>query len=326
LIVETAFAAAALSWVFDKVLENTVEDLGRDACKALAGTVWHELATAPEPSTNDNSARAARGAHLAAMEDVIGSYHEANAARWERNETPELQAFTSAAIAFCREQRRLLNDENVAIAFTPTEPLKATIEGLPADSPRFSASGERAAALGNFAEEAVLEELARALSPISVPDDFAVYLRTGGGQNSLLFLSLFGGSIAEQLKSPADTRFRDILTVKWLADLKAQGFETGEALARIETQFGRLRKDAAETRQIIREVVDTVKGEQRLSSNERVALAAQLSQAKTELDGTRRHPTLPRRSPAARAALEPRRRLGEDAGLPRRRNGDTRLC
>ena len=92
-----------------------------------------------------------------------------------------------------------------------------------------AAAGARAAALGSFAEDAVLDELADALKPLPVPDDFAAYLRTGAGKGHPRFLDLFGAGIAARLKDKEDTRFRDILQIGWLADLKGLGFERRSA-------------------------------------------------------------------------------------------------
>ena len=164
--------------------------------------------------------------------------------------------------------------------------LTGSIEGLLADQPALRAAVDRAALVGSFAEDAVLDELATAIKPVPVPNAFAAYLRAGAGKGHPRFLDLFGAGIAERLKDKEDTRFRDILQTGWLADLKALGFETTEALARVETQFGGLLTDVAEIRRMLRDVVDTLTGELRLSNAERMALAEELAKAKTELNGT----------------------------------------
>lgn len=277
---------ALMVWLFWTVAEHTVGSVAKDACAALAGNIWREFTTAPERLANDDIARVVRGAQLDALEDVVGSYHEANIARWEREQANAPQAFTDTAIAFCRMQRRTLKADATPVVFAPSETLQAAIEGLLADVPLSSEAGARAAALGSFAENAVLEEFATSLRPVEVPTDFAAHLRAGGGRTSPRFLDLFGNVIAERLKDQEDTRFRDILTSRWLAELKAQGFETGEALARVETQFGGLRSDVAGIRQMLREVVDTLTGQLHLSRAEKTALAADLARIKAELSGT----------------------------------------
>jgi len=147
-------------WLFWTVAEHTVGSVAKDACAALAGNIWREFTTAPERLANDDIARVVRGAQLDALEDVVGSYHEANIARWEREQANAPQAFTDTAIAFCRMQRRTLKADATPVVFAPSETLQAAIEGLLADVPLSSEAGARAAALGSFAENAVLEEFA----------------------------------------------------------------------------------------------------------------------------------------------------------------------
>ena len=149
--------------------------------------------------------------------------------------------------------RNLLKDNGAELDFTASATLAASVEGLFADQTALTTAGARAVALGSFAENVVLDELAAALTPVlKIPNDFGDYLRAGAGKDHPRFLDLFGASIAERLKDKQNTGFRDILQTRWLADLKALGFETSEALARIEKHFDvsleAIKQDTAEIR------------------------------------------------------------------------------
>jgi tetratricopeptide (TPR) repeat protein len=250
--VEPALTVFAI-WAARSVAEHTVGDLGKDAFVALAKGFWAEIKAAPERPINQEIARAVRGAQLDALEHVVGSYHEANTARWEREHVTEPQLFTTAAIAFCRKQRRTLNTAAMLLMFAPSETLRAAIDGLLANAPQSSEAGKRAEAIGFFAEDAVLNELATALQPVEMPDNFAAFLRCGGGQAAPRFLDLFGSAIAKRLNDHTSTTFRDALTTGSLAELKAQGFETGEGINRIEAWVGGLGDDVAEIKRGVAE-------------------------------------------------------------------------
>jgi tetratricopeptide (TPR) repeat protein len=227
--------AAALPFVLDKMLEHTIGGAGKDACTAVARLIWRDFTATPGPPRNHEVARAVRRAELDALEDVVGAYHQAHTAQWEREAATAPVAFTKAANEFCRRHRRLLERGNAD--FVPSATLTATIEALLADAPRFTPAGERAAALAAFAEEAVLQELHDALpAAIAIPDDFAAFLRAGAPR----FLDQFGSYIGAALKDPEHGEFRAILTTVWLAELKAQGFDAGEAVARLEQRLDQL--------------------------------------------------------------------------------------
>ncbi|MBV9812436.1 MAG: tetratricopeptide repeat protein [Acetobacteraceae bacterium] len=286
MIVETAVLVGGLSWVFDKVLEDTVGATGHEFLRDFARGAVRELTGPHERPRNHDVARAVRGAQLDAMEDVLAGFAAANAPRWDLAPDQGTECFLRQASAFCRRERGRLTEKEADPDFAPEATLTATMEGLLSDQPRFTPAGARAAAFGELAEDAVLDELRAALKPVPVPEDFAAYLRAGAGKAHPRFLDLFGAGIAARLKDPEDTRFRDILQTGWLADLKALGFETTEALVRVEATFGGLRAEITEIRQVLREVVDKQTAELRLSNAERTALAVDLANVKAELNGT----------------------------------------
>ena len=284
MIVESTLIVGGLSWVFDKVLEHTVGATGHELVRELVHGAVRELGDPQKRERNHDIARAVRGAQLDALEAVLDGFAIASAGRWDPQPDAAAQRFLADAIAFCRRARRRLKDEEAESDFAPSATLTTSIEGLLSDQPALAAAGARAEVLGSLAEDSVLDELGAALKPEPVPDPFAAYLRTGLGGGHPRFLDLFGAGIAARLKE--DTRFRDILQTGWLADLKASGFETTEALARVEARFGGLLADVAEIRRILREIVDKLTDELRLSNAQRMALAEELAKARTELSGT----------------------------------------
>ncbi len=248
MIAESALIVGGLSWLFDTVRDATVGNTGSDICRAFGRAAWRELTVEPDSPRNHDIARGVRLAQLGALEQVLAGFGEANATRWEYAPDPTAERFLTAAGGFCRDERVRVERADWQPEFAPAETLTAAIEGLLADQPRFTPAGARAAAFGAFAEDAVLEELASAVETAPRPLGFDAYFRDGAGKGHPRFLDLFGAGIAERIKDKNDTRFRDALQTGWLADLKALGFETTEALARIEAQFGGLYAELAAIR------------------------------------------------------------------------------
>lgn len=286
LIIESAAIVGGLTWAVEKVLEHTVGATGYELTREFVRGAVRELGDPQKSERNHDIARAVRGAQLDALEAVLDGFAILNAPRWDQQPDSAANQFLERAAEFCRGARRQLKDEEFKPDFAPRSALTASIEGLLADQPVHTAADDYGAAFGTFAEEAVLDELGRALEPVLVPDAFAPYLRGGAGRGHPRFLDLFGAGIATRLKDKDDTRFRDILQTSWLADLKGLGFETTEILASVEAQFGGLLSDVHEIRQMLREIVDRLAEEVRLSNADRMALAADLAKAKTELNGT----------------------------------------
>jgi hypothetical protein len=228
-IVESALIVGGLTWMFETVRDHAVGATGHEFIREFVRGAVRELGDPQKRERNHDIVRAVRGAQLDALEAVIDGYCIANRPRWDRAPDPATERFLEDATVFCRRARRRLNDKEAEPEFAPSATLTASIEGLLADQPVLAAAGARAAALGSFAEDAVLDELADALKPLPVPDDFAAYLRTGAGKGHPRFLDLFGAGIAARLKDKEDTRFRDILQIGWLADLKGLGFERRSA-------------------------------------------------------------------------------------------------
>jgi hypothetical protein len=189
----------------------------------------------PDERLNHDIARNTRLAHLAALEQVLDAYAVQSAERWERQGQQPV-AFMERAVSFCRDQRRLANTDLASLQGEATVTLEATIDSLLAHQTSWTPAGERADAMGTFAEEAVLTELRTSLSDVTVPDDFVDFLRPVDAAASHPFLTFFKNEISLRFKS--DARFRDIVLISGMAEVKAQGFEITEILFRVEKTFG----------------------------------------------------------------------------------------
>ena len=249
-------------WAARSVAEHTVGGLGEDAFVALTKGFLAEIKAASERPINQEIARAVRGAQLDALEDVVGSYHEANIARWEREQVTEPQMFTNAAIAFCRKQRSTLNTEAMLLMFAPSETLQAAIDGLLANAPQSSEAGKRAEAIGFFAEDAVLNELATALQPVEMPDNFAAFLRCGGGQAALRFLDLFGNrrrcwlnrssrSSRFAVDASSTTGFRRVEVMRKVSNASSGSSRIEALVGGLENDVAEIKRGVAEFKQIL---------------------------------------------------------------------------
>jgi tetratricopeptide (TPR) repeat protein len=282
LIVESTFAASAVSWAFDQVAKSVVGGTGKDACKALATTVWRELSGGKEDCNRDEIARAVRSAQLDALEDVIGGYHALHSGSWSPADSGPSSAFSNAAITFCRNQNGLLANPSEAVIYSSKGTLVSTIEGILSDSTEYAQAGKRAEALRYFAEEAVLAELSDALAPAAIPADFPRHFRTEAG--GVGFMGLFASRFTRLIETKP--RVRDAISVSLLANLSAEGFETGETLHKLNSRFAHLEKQADDIRRILQDVLGGITQQLHLSNAERLALASQLAQIKERLDGT----------------------------------------
>ncbi len=211
----------------------------QSACGGLVGNEAHRfyrfvmgrIGDDQAERANHDIARAVRLAQIDALDRVLAGY----ASRLPVGPA-QPNDFLAAATAFCRTQRGRVGTDPASLALPSAEPLEATIDGLLAGSPRGSLSARKEQALGSFAEDAVPAELGEGPPAIAVPDDFAAYFRDGGGAGHPRFLDEFANDVREAVKS--NPRFRDIFLLSGIAELKVQGFEIGEAVIRIEAQFG----------------------------------------------------------------------------------------
>ena len=282
MIVEIASAAGLVSWAFNQVAESVVGDTGKDACKVLATTVWRELAGAKKDGNRDEIPRAVRSAQIDALEDVIGGYHALYSGSWSSADSRPNSDFSNAAITFCRNQRGLLANPSEVVRFSSKQTLVSTIEGILSDSPDYAEFGKRALALRYFAEEAVLAELSDALAPVAVPADFAPHFRSNAG--AVGFIGLFASKFTRLIETKAEVR--NAVSVSLLANLSAEGFETGELLHKLNSRFAHLQKQGDEIRGILQDVLGGITHQLQLSNSERLALASQLAQIKERLHGT----------------------------------------
>ena len=223
MIVESALIIGGLSWVLDTVVEHSVGATGHELIREFVRGAMRELRDPDKRESNHTIARAVRGAQIDALEMVLDGFAIGNAPNWDQAPDTVVQKFLREAAEFCRRGRNLLKDNGAELDFMASATLAASVEGLFADQTALTTAGARAVALGSFAENVVLDELAAALTPVSIPNDFGDYLRAGAGKDHPRFLDLFGASIAERLKDKQNTGFRDILQTRWLADLKALG-------------------------------------------------------------------------------------------------------
>ncbi len=240
MVVETALLVAGVSWAFDKALEHIVGDLGKSACHEVAVRFWREVSDHPEQPVNYDIARAVRGAELDALERLLSGYGELNKSCWELDPVTRPLAFQIATRDYALRERGRLERREVVPEFATGSVLTVSIETLLSEQPAATPAGKRAEAFATFATQAVLVELAKTLHPADIPEDFITYLRDGAGGAFPCFLDLFGAGITARLMDKEHPGFRNILAVNWLADLKLQGFEVGEALVRLDARFGQL--------------------------------------------------------------------------------------
>jgi tetratricopeptide (TPR) repeat protein len=282
LIVEASLAIAGLSWAFQTAIEGFVGDAGNEAIRALGRGIWREIDGPPAVDTTDPIARAVRSAHLDALDTVANDYYLAVNSEHPIGQESTKWAFVKATADLCRRQRRELKSETGTVEFSVTPLLSSALEGLLANDDALKAA-EMVAAIRSFAEDAVITELASAIAPIEIPDDFHSHFR--GEHSSVLgFMNGFAANIATSLRT--DKRFRDALSVRFLADIRVGTLEIAEAVHKLESKFSEIGKFQDEIRNLLDLVASRIGKDLRLSYNERFALASELAKTKERLNGT----------------------------------------
>jgi len=222
--------------VMDGILGNEAHQVMHASIRRIAQAIDGDA----HERLNHDIARNVRLSHLAVLEQVLDAYAVKNAGRWERQGGRPV-AFEERAAAFCRDQRELANTNPASLTGQATATLEAAIDSLLARQPSGTLAAERAEAMGTFAEAAVLGELHASLPDIALPDDFEAFVRPVQAGAPHPFLSYFTDQIGQRFKN--DGRFRDIVLVSGVAEVKAQGFEITEILLRVERQFGAARTE-----------------------------------------------------------------------------------
>ncbi len=201
------------------VVGNEAHRLFQGAVRRVSRAVSGD---SPERANHDIM-RTVRLAHLAALEQALDGFERAS-------DTNPPTLFLEAAAKFCREQRRSARTNPESLVLQVTETLTAVVDGRLDGAPVASPAGQRAQAIASFAEDEVLAELHRRVG--GVPAAFENYLRTGTPR----FLDAFADEIREAVKS--NPRFRDIVVVSGLAEIKAQGFDIAASLDDLTKQLG----------------------------------------------------------------------------------------
>ncbi len=184
----------AAHWM-DNVIAAEINNLGHHVVRRT----FHAINGDTDERANHDIARTVRLAQIAALEMVLDGYARLNAGAWAHNSSAPA-AFLDAAALFCREQRRLAKSNPAALAIAALEPLQATVDGALAPAVEGSPARAYADAVGDLAEQAVLDELRQYMS-VAVPADFDGYLKHGAKGDHPRFLAGFADEIREAVKS-----------------------------------------------------------------------------------------------------------------------------
>src|ERR1019366_660575 len=258
-VVLAALGGHFLSQMWDGILGNEAHRLTHVAVRKTLQLIDGD----PDEKVNHDIARTVRLAQIAALEAVLDGYSRAHGDAWDNGTPARPAAFLDAAAKFCRDQRRLAKHDPASLPSRVTESLTTTIDGLLDQSPPATLAGattrDITASIATVAEDEVLRELGEDLHGAVVPADFAGMLRSGRGASAPRFLDIFASHIREAVKS--NPRFRDIMLVSGLAEIKARGFEITGILLQIETQLGVDRDELRNSLERLRDTATAIKAD-----------------------------------------------------------------
>jgi tetratricopeptide (TPR) repeat protein len=231
----TLLAINGLGWLAGTMAGALTGGTTDRAFKSAVRGVRDRLAGIRGVPENHDIAHAVRLAQLQALERVIRDYRARGRPEWktEPHTRPDLffdraLAFTARAIG--RSQSFAL-EQNLEV----TEQLTSTVDGVLAPPAHDGPALERSAAVGSLAEDAVLDELRRALDGVVCPEGFESQFRRGADRYPR-FLDLFAAYIGEQIKS--NDRFRAIFTTGQRSRLDGLAMETADLVRGIDARFG----------------------------------------------------------------------------------------
>ena len=231
----TLLAINGLGWLAGTMAGALTGSTTDRAFKGAVKGVRDRLAGLRGVPENHDIAQAVRVSQLQALERVVRDYRTRGRPEWlaEPHTRPEIffdraLGFTSRAIG---RSRSFSVEQNIEV----TEQLTTTVDGVLAPPAHDGPALERSMAVGALAEDAVLEELRRALEGVTLPEGFESHFRRGADSYPR-FLDLFSAYIGEQIKS--NDRFRAIFTTGQLSRLDGLAIETAELVRGIDARFG----------------------------------------------------------------------------------------
>jgi hypothetical protein len=231
----TLLAINGLGWLAGTMAGALTGATTDRAFKSAVKGIRDRLAGIRGVPENHDIAHAVRLSQLQALERVVRDYRTRGRPEWttEPHTRPELFfdraiAFTSRAIG---RSRSFSMEQNLEV----TDQLTTTVDRVLAPPAHDGPAAERSMAVGALAEDAVLDELRRALEGVSLPEGFESHFR-GGADRYPRFLDLFSAFIGEQIKS--NDRFRAIFTSGQLSRLDGLAIETVELVRGIDARFG----------------------------------------------------------------------------------------
>jgi len=231
----TLLAINGLGWLAGTMAGAMTGSATDRAFRSAVKGVRDRLAGIRGIPENHDIAQGVRLAQLQALERVIRDYRDRSRAEWKSDPHTRPDLFFERSLAFTGRaigrSRSFALEQNLEV----TDQLTSTVDGVLAPPAHDGPALERATAIGSLAENAVLDELRRALEGVLLPEGFEEHFRVGAGSYPP-FLDLFAAYIGEQIKS--NDRFRAIFTTGQLSRLDGLAMETAELVRRIDARFG----------------------------------------------------------------------------------------
>jgi tetratricopeptide (TPR) repeat protein len=208
-----AAAGKAGSWALDSVGERAADHV----ISSLVHEVKDRIAGLRGLPANHDVARAVRQAQLKALRRIVKDEQESDRPEWRLHPHLRPDHFFAGAHTFLDAGLRACEKSPPELDLQVTEAATRLIDQAVTEPSGRQAAGS-AGRLRSLAEQAVLDELAKALSGTVIPETFRQRF-AGAAEGRLGWFDAFSAYLAEAIKT--DARFRDILFASEFASLKA---------------------------------------------------------------------------------------------------------